>query len=91
MKSIWVKSMCKKSFWVKSLVEKYSLGKKYIGEKYVQETFLGEESLTKKYIRVKKNRTQLQVKFQSSSKTLTVQLLCLWVALHAVGPGDKSY
>ena len=60
--------MCKKSFWVKSLV------KMFIGEKYVQETFLGEESLNKKYIRVKKNWTQLQVKFQSSSKTLTVQL-----------------
>ena len=63
----------------------------FIGEKYVQETFLGEESLNEKYIRVKKNWTQLQVKFQSSSKTLTVQLLCLWVALHAVGPGDRSY
>ena len=56
MKSIWVKSMCKKSFygeksekyvgenlWVKICEE--SLGEKYMGEMYVQEEFLGEESL----------------------------------------------
>ena len=35
MKSIWVKSMCKKVSW-------------FLGEKYVQEEFLGEESLGEK-------------------------------------------
>ena len=38
MKSIWVKSMCKKSFWVPG---KESPGERGIGEKYVQEEFLG--------------------------------------------------
>ena len=43
MKSISVKSMCKKSFWVKRC-------EKYIGEKYVQEEFLGEKYKGEKYV-----------------------------------------
>ena len=39
MKSIWVKSMCKKSFWV--ILCEESLGEKYIGEKYMGEKSVG--------------------------------------------------